>query len=263
MVGERGFEPPTPWSRTRFFEIGPILRNQRLARRLNSISLLNPVVSATSRRLCQLQNRHQRCLSAKHRHVNTDPSYLACASVCLLRLIPTSPFLRPNRIPNWTEFGGHVISMKFRRIVRMASTSARIARSAASVRSIPAAHRAPTPTESHRRARPATPAPAAPPPRLWSPRICCAARAASSHTPTRAKAARQACGPCCVQRQAAKGKISASWIDGESAHRVHLMLRAASQGHVLTVRRFFFRRSLFDLSYRIATAGYSAAPSWG
>jgi len=215
MVGERGFEPPTPWSRTRFCEHGPILRNQRLARRLNSTGLLNPVVSATSRRLCQLQNRHQRCLSAKHRHVNTEPSYLACASVCLLRLIPTSPFLRPNRIPNWTEFGGHVISMKFRRIVRMASTSARIARSAASVRSIPAAHRAPTPTESHRRARPATPAPAAPPPSPSCRQTSTAARA-SSATPTRTKAARLACGPGCVQRQAAKRKISASWFDRES-----------------------------------------------
>jgi hypothetical protein len=44
---------------------------------------------------------------------------------------------------------------------------------------------------------------------------------------------------------------------------VHLVLRAASQGHVLTVRRFFFRRSLFDLSYRTATEVTLQLPSGG
>ena len=33
---------------------------------------------------------------------------MICASVCLLRLIPTSPSLRPNRIPKWTDFRGQV-----------------------------------------------------------------------------------------------------------------------------------------------------------
>jgi hypothetical protein len=111
---------------------------------------------------------------------------------------------------------------------------------------------------------PPTPAHAAPLRRLWSRQICSALHASSpTATATRTKAARQACGPGCVQRQAAKGKISARLVDGESAHRVHLMLRAASQGHVLTVRRFFFRRSLCDLSYRTATEVTPQLPAGG
>jgi hypothetical protein len=46
-------------------------------------------------------------------------------------------------------------------------------------------------------------------------------------------------------------------------HRVHLRLRAASQGHVLTVRRFFFRRALCDLSYRTATEVTPQLPAGG
>jgi len=111
-------------------------------------------------------------------------------------------------------------SMKFNRIVRIASTSARCAPApppaSPSRRMIPGAHHEPTPTRSPRRARPATPAPAAPPPRLWSRRASSAARALSTTaTDTRTKAASQACGPGCVQGQAAKRKIAASWFEGK------------------------------------------------
>src|SRR5580698_6616195 len=35
---------------------------------------------------------------------------IICASVCRLLLIRFSPFLRPNRIPKWTDSGGQVRS---------------------------------------------------------------------------------------------------------------------------------------------------------
>jgi hypothetical protein len=87
MVGERGFEPPTPWSRTRALANWPILWNQWLGRPMESSCLLSPVVSATSWRLCQLQNRHY----ASHAPQAAGPS-----------------FLGPNRIPKWTDLRGQV-----------------------------------------------------------------------------------------------------------------------------------------------------------
>jgi hypothetical protein len=50
---------------------------------------------------------------------------------------------------------------------------------------------------------------------------------------------------------------------GESAHRVHFMLRASLSWLRAPVRRFFFRRRLHTLSYSAAIEGYCAAPDWG
>jgi hypothetical protein len=127
--------------------------------------------------------------------------------------------------------------MKFSRIVRIARTSARIVRSAASVPCSTLDPRSTSRTHSDKVS-----------PRLQHPQPRLGDFGPDRFAP---------------QRQAAKGKLSARFIDGESAHRVHLMLRAASQGHVLTVRRFFFRRSLFDLSYRTATEVTLQLPSGG
>lgn len=48
---------------------------------------------------------------------------IICASVCLLRLMHPSPFLRPNRIPKWTDSGGHLSSTRVNadRHLRMAA----------------------------------------------------------------------------------------------------------------------------------------------
>ena len=78
------------------------------------------------------------------------------------------------------------------------------------------------------------------------------------------KAARQACGPGCVQRQAAKSKFSLSWFDRESAHpctpraSVH-----RTQGPCDTERRLYLLMHAPRSELLHSNRSYSAAPNWG